>query len=697
MIRSTRPAVIAVALAALAAVAAAQQWQAPSANMLQAPTRGAAPLLAATIEELQRLREALAAKHSAIVPLVERARHRLGEAVVYPPRGGQHNQWYQCDACQRALETIDDTHHRCEGCGKVYSGAPWDDVVFSRRHAQNLARAHDAAWAHALTGEQPFASDAAAILLGYAARYESYPHHCNAADPTQRKDSGGHLKEQTLSEASWFVTMIAPAIDLVWPTLDEPARRQVLEHLVRPLVDNLAGCRRGRSNWQSWHNAAMFAGAVLLGDERLLQRSILDQQNGFLFQMQACVSAEGMWYENSFGYHLYTLDALVAHAAIARRAGIDLFGHPTLRNMATLPARYTMADGRLPRLGDDVDSSPLRASRALEAVFAATRDARLLAVLPSASGWESILYGRETGNGSTASMPARLGSELFRDAGHGILRAGDNSALLSWSPFGGFHGHFDKLSFVWHANGRERGIDPGRAASQAYRLPIHAQWYRATLAHNAVVVGGRSQAGAAGELLGFREGAGFTAVAARTTKAYPGVDHRRCLWLTDRYLVVIDLLTSEKDTTFDWLYHDDSARIETDAAAGTAEGVFGLDGETFVSWSHAGESEQGIAARFLQSDGAVAARLHVAGGTPTLVRTGTGPFRSIAERAPFVVLRRSGVATQFAAVLSADGASPSDISGIRCESSATGVTVVVERGAANDRLHWDGTGVIEPR
>ena len=80
---------------------------------------------------------------------------------------------------------------------------------------------------------------------------------------------------------------------------------------------------------------------------------------------------------------------------------------------------------------------------------------------------------------------------------------GDDSTLLTFAPFGGFHGHFDKLSFVWYARGRERGVDPGRAASQAYRLPIHTQWYRATLAHNTVVVDGKSQEGAAGRLLAF--------------------------------------------------------------------------------------------------------------------------------------------------------------------------------------------------
>ena len=32
------------------------------------------------------------------------------------------------------------------------------------------------------------------------------------------------------------------------------------------MVENIGRARRGKSNWQSFHNAAMFAGGALLGD-----------------------------------------------------------------------------------------------------------------------------------------------------------------------------------------------------------------------------------------------------------------------------------------------------------------------------------------------------------------------------------------------------------------------------------------------
>ena len=675
-----------VALLFLIAACPAQAWVSPEAADFAPAVRGEAPLLACTSADLGRLRVAFATGERVVVARVDAARERRTESLSFPPRGGQHNQWYQCDACQRALTTVSDTEHRCPGCRKTYTGPPYDDVVFSRQHAQNLARALDAAWAYALTGEVDFAADARAILLGYADRYERYPYHSNDRDPTRKRDSGGHLKEQTLSEATMFVGQIAPAIDLVWPALDDAQRAHLREHLVRPLVRNVAKCRRGKSNWQSWHNAALFAGGILLDDAELMQRAVLDPQHGFLFQMGACVSAEGMWYENSFGYHLYTLDALVHLARLAERAGVGLMRHPTLTAMATLPGRYVLADGTLPRLGDDVSSSPARAARALEAVHAATRDPRVRAVLPGVPGWESVQYGRTPE--TVASPPVRR-SELFPHAGHALLRAREASALLTFAPFGGFHDHFDRLGFAWHARGMERGVDPGRAASQAYRLPIHNGWYRATLAHNTVVVDGKSQAGAGAELLAFASGEGCEAVVARSTAAYPGVEHRRCLVLSDDVLVVLDVLGSEAEHTFDWLYHDAGEAVRCAVATQTGPGALGVAGEEFVRWLGAGETAGACEVHF--SGRGLATRLLVAAGGATTVRIATGPFHSVSERAPFALLRRRGKRVTFAVALCAEApGGASGVTAVRVVDAEDGVTLLVERGSRVEKIVWDG-------
>jgi hypothetical protein len=188
------------------------------------------PMIACTPEELGRLKAAYAGngrEQEAVARVIIAAGGQLGRPVVFPPRGGQHNQWYQCDKCQIGLKTVDATHHQCPRCKTVYSGEPYDDVLFAHVHNRNLRAMSGAAWAYAITGEEKYATLAAQVLVGYASRYKKYPYHDSGAKTgKQASKSGGHLFEQTLNEASEPVKEIEFR-DSVW-TVDWTRRDQTI-------------------------------------------------------------------------------------------------------------------------------------------------------------------------------------------------------------------------------------------------------------------------------------------------------------------------------------------------------------------------------------------------------------------------------------------------------------------------------------
>ena len=124
---------------------------------------------------------------------------------------------------------------------------------------------------------------------------------------------------------------------------------------------------------------------------------------GSCFQMRASVSEDGMWYENSWGYHFYTLGAMVKIVEGARRLGIDLWRDPVLKRMFIVPVEYAMPDGSLPRFGDDVQTTVSQASRMLEFAYHAYRDPAMLPFLPRQPSWESVMLGRAV----TPPPPAR--------------------------------------------------------------------------------------------------------------------------------------------------------------------------------------------------------------------------------------------------------------------------------------------------
>jgi hypothetical protein len=652
-------------------------WKAPTIKL--DPTRKH-PRIACSSEELARLQSAFRSNGPEKAPVanaVAAADKALAEPLEFPPRGGQHNQWYQCDACQLGLKTIDDTHHECPKCKKVYSGEPYDDVIFGRKHERNIRRACDAAWAYAITGEAKYAQFAAKVLLGYAERYLSYPYHNNAC--TDKGTSGGHLYEQTLNESASLAHHIAPTYDLICSgsAIPEADRKTIAEKLIVPMLENLDRHKAGKSNWQTWHNAAMTVAGAALGDEAWVRKAIEDPKNGFEFQMQVSVSRDGMWYENSWGYHFYSLDGLVRAAEAARHAGIDLWSAPPLKKMCLAPLCYLMPNGNLPRFGDDVETK--LSTNALEYAFAAYKEPLIQAHLPQKPSWASVLLGRDTQKVPEASAPP---SAVFEGAGHAILRtSGGLAAVLAFGPPGGFHGHFDKLSFVWYGGKQELGVDPGRAASQAYRLPIHGNWYRATVSHNAIVVDGRSQAEATGQLEFFAANEKYAAVMASCGAAYPGVSQRRVLAMTPTYLLVFDVLQSQKERRFDWLYHSRGSSVRCDSA--TAEAAFPekFQGAAYIQNAKQGATKNPVRAEF--ACGALKTWLTAAAAPDTTVLVGDGPGASIQERVPLAMITRQGKSATFAVVLEpADQKAKAEVSAVSV--SNDGRTVTVERGAAKD-------------
>ncbi len=667
---------------------------------MSSPIR-ANPFIACRPEELQRL--GAAASQDTPDGAVIRARIRDAEAALtqplaFPPRGGQHNQWYQCDPCQVALTTVDSTHHRCPSCRTVYTGAPYDDVIYAHQHQANLWRMLTAAWAWAITGHPEFAEDATAVLLGYSARYRAYPLH----DSAQREPPGasaGHLFEQTLNEAVAMASQIAPAYDLLCtaPSFTPARQAEARDGLIRPMLARIDANKAGKSNWQTWHNAALFAGAMLVGDTAMADATISDARNGFLFQMRDSVSPEGMWYENSWSYHAYTLSALVAHAEAARRCGVDLWSQPALARMFRLPLQYEMADGALPRFGDAVGDSPGAAPAAAEAACHAYRDPALRRLLPVDPSWESVLYGREP---TAAPAEPGLTSRVVPGAGHAILRSHGGAGLtaaITFGPYGGFHGHFDKLSFVLFGHGQELGVDPGRAASQAYRLPVHTQWYKGTISHNAVIVDGEPQKPAEGMLEAFAADANSALVAASCDRAYPGVRHRRLLYLRPSYLLVIDELAAEAPHRFDWVYHGRGSSSECDGRGGTPGDLLPLAGGEYIRWT-GGSTTDGMARAAIRAPRVTTCVTCAADG-PTEARCGSGVGASVDDRVPLVVFTRRGQTARFAAVIEpvAAGREP-EVTAVTAEPVEHGLLVTVQRGGAADAvlLRPDGRCTAAP-
>jgi hypothetical protein len=659
------------------------------------------PAVACTAEELGRLRSAYigsGVEHRLVADRVKRAQSALDDHVEFPPEGGQHNQWYQCDPCQRALETVDDTHHRCPGCGKVYSGYPYDHVIYSRRHQALTRQMVDCAWAFAVTDEAPFARRTRDILVGYADRYLAYPYH--SANMGKRSDkasrSGGHVYEQTLNESSWMVE-VCSAYDLVRQSeaLSADDHKAIRDRLLIPVYENIRKHPAGKNNWQTYHNSAYMLIGGVLGDEAIVRQALEDPENGFTYQMEESVLPGGMWYENSWGYHFYTLEAVRRIVETGRRLGIDLYVFPQVKTMYTVAADYLMPDGTLPRFGDATTTGIPR--ERYESAYRQWREPALMALLPDGPTWESVLLGR-TERSEASVDTATAASVLQAGAGHAILRGrgpkGTSAAVMTFGPFGGFHGHFDKLSFVYYGLGQELGYDPGRARSQAYRLPVHGNWYRATVSHNTVVVDGASQRGVAANGGLFLAHDQVSAASAWVDDAFEGVTHRRLLVLRPQFLVVADVLNSDDGRIhrFDWLYHNRGTGIVSPSAEEPGD-VPQAQGFEYLEDVRQGVTDGPIQATVSLGEGNVDVTVNPHAGSRVLVGTGVG--ESVTDRVPLVCVSREGTSALFAAVVEPrEGFDLGEVEEVTIETHASSgwVIRVAFCCGTEERYVWDPEG-----
>jgi hypothetical protein len=159
-------------------------------------------------------------------------------------------------------------------------------------------------------------------------------------------------------------------------------------------------------------------------------------------------------------------------------------------------------------------------------------------------------------------------SHVFRDVGlaamHSNMPDPDNNVTMIFqsNPFGAIsHNFASQNAFVIEAYGEPLAISTG--ARQLHGSPHHRQWMWHTKAHNSILVDNEGQVtrtrNSSGEIINYAEEREYAFVTGDATRAYGGrLDrfHRHILFIRPDYFIIIDdLKTSGKESTFQWLLH----------------------------------------------------------------------------------------------------------------------------------------------
>jgi len=402
---------------------------------------------------------------------------------------------------------------------------------------QILARkAEILAVAYLLTDDKKYADKSAEIILKYADAYTNYP---------LTRMRGRVMWGESLQEALWFYRLVL-AYDEVADSgvFTSQQKKHVEDDLMRPAVkifkvDDYSSDPRAEdihfrcANFQTWHNLCVGLAGLCIGDNEMISYAI-DGPYGFKHEIGHDVRDDDVFWERSLSYHGFALFPLDLLAESSYHCGIDLFhekipdiiedvrdnyavngdnGPKTFKMMFDAPFYYIFPD----KTGADVADSERE-------VFAGNWNYRLAYQRYHDPKYAWYLKGRDDSNdyrslffkqpdlenadfhlqGQTkfgTNGVVQEDSTLFPSTGYTVLRQPttdksgfpdlDSLALnFNCGPFGGGHGHPDKLSIVLYANQRQWLPDFG---SFDYDSPMKGEWTAQTVSHNTVVVDQISQ------------------------------------------------------------------------------------------------------------------------------------------------------------------------------------------------------------
>lgn len=264
-----------------------------------------------------------------------------------------HGAWsgdYKCPGTNTALQFdfSKPTEHRCPIDGKVYTGEPYNSAWVEIWHNNAASGASDLALTYQLLpasdpSRLKYAEKARDVLLYYADQFLSVP----------RNGLYGRVHYQSLDEAVSAIGLI-DAYDLIRATLSPADQVAIEQNLLRPLAELLMEIPTSTSNFQAWHDAAIYGIGSVLNEPAYREYALNNVSDGVEFLLDNAAMKDGWWWEGSASYHVYALQALTNLVMAARNHpdGHDYTQDPRFKKMYSSMLPYMYPDLTVPAAGD---------------------------------------------------------------------------------------------------------------------------------------------------------------------------------------------------------------------------------------------------------------------------------------------------------------------------------------------------------
>ncbi len=483
--------------------------------------------------------------------VIERAGRIIEGDPAIPDGPGWARAYYYCHEHRCVLRYEGEDRHFCPVGGEYrdvdFEGVDLDRDYRAGEHNTAAANAKTLAMAFALTGDRRFADASITILRQYRDRYFTWD--WMDLDTSTETIDKGRLHFAKYMETYAFRSMIE-ALDILGASggIDESGHRDIARNLLLPALVEITDYRMGVLCRQTTISTTALIGGLVL-DHAPLTAFAVESPFGYFSLRRRGGTADGIGHGHGYAQSSYSLH-LAEMAEYLHHGGLDTFDHELKRivdatvwwNIPMRPERYapllTIASRHWP--------DPLY-----------RRHARY--TLEEGEPPPSFTEAPDLSQPLTVNFPHSGVTILRRPAPEG----GTIDAEFKWGMPDN-RGEFSVLSL---------GIDCYGYRAQSYpghfhwgSTDLHHEWQIQAASHTTIVVDTENHSGMTdyfkghymphpSEQIHFSEGPHAAATVAYNDRIHPGVRIWRAVGVLDGACLVIDVLRSEEEHTYDWWFH----------------------------------------------------------------------------------------------------------------------------------------------
>jgi hypothetical protein len=505
---------------------------------------------------------------------------RLDEFMVSfddsPKKISRWGHYYFCeeDGGRLIFDLKKPHHHKCEVCGKEYTGEILDGVWVTFYRNAAVVNALLSAAVYKATGEKKYLDYAKHIVNFYASTYKEYTLHNKENESYESYEKMrwgcGKMMPQGLNEAIVAIR-ISQTIELLKDDLEPGFIQMVYDDMFSEIFKLLSPQVNEVHNIAVWNLAAIGTMGLLMQDEQMIKFAFESKYN-ISVQLEKGVTSDYFWYEGSIHYNFFLLEGVSYLLLFSKIYNYDFGKKNTdiIENMFKKAYSIAFDNDYFPNPNDGWPNLNLKTYsyiyHTVARVFGENSEIGNIVknienksyertILPLSEPFyydnkiclEQLLFNIDFDYDNYKEIKRE--SYNCKKSCYAMLRNNKMNAFVKYGLNGKSHAHPDIMNVELSFNNMRISRDLSNAG---YRARLCNEWHRKTLAHNTVIYNARDMTSVApGETLDYDA----THISVLGKDIYEGVNYKRSIEITENVFEDIFEVISEKEGVYDYVFH----------------------------------------------------------------------------------------------------------------------------------------------